>query len=298
MVHHSSCPNCKSASIKTRYQLSDHFVSGEQFNILRCDDCEFIFTQDHPDENKLGKYYQSEEYISHSNTSTGMINRIYHSVRDLMLQRKYRMVVRGTQKNKGTLIDIGCGTGYFPAYMKKKDWEVKGLEINEKAREFAFDTFGLEISEPAFIEKLDDKSFDCVTMWHVLEHFHNPSYYLNEAHRILSDDGVIIIALPNNNSFDAVYYKEYWAAWDVPRHLWHFKPLVINSYIKKYGLQLRRIHRLPFDSFYVSILSEKYKNAGLATLKGLIIGFFSWFISVFNKRRCSSLVYIIDKIED
>jgi SAM-dependent methyltransferase len=258
--------------------------------ILECQKCELTFTQDCPDEDEIGKYYQSEEYISHSNTSRGIINRIYHFVRKLMLQRKYRMIVSATNKSTGTLIDIGCGTGHFLDQMKKKKWEVKGIEVNDKARKFATDTFGLEIFTPAYLETIKDTSVDCITMWHVLEHFHDPNFYLESARRILNDDGTIIIALPNNNSFDARYYKNFWAAWDVPRHLWHFNPSTFDSYINDFGFKVKRIHRLPFDSFYVSMLSERYKGRKLASVKGLIIGTISWLISLMRIRRTCSIV--------
>ena len=298
MVHHSNCPGCNSRYLSRKFKLIDHFVSGEIFEILKCDDCGLILTQDYPEENQIQLYYHSDEYISHSDTTSGIINRIYHFIRGLMLRRKSRMIVSDTNKNIGKLIDIGCGTGYFLAYMKAKEWDTIGFEINEKAKNIATDKFGLEVHDPKQIDKIENTSIDCVTMWHVLEHFHDPSKVLNSIQRILKDDGVLVIALPNNDSYDAKYYKENWAAWDVPRHLWHFNPSSFKIYIEKYGFRIRKIRRLPFDSFYVSILSEKYTGKKMPGLRGMVIGKISWLISMFYKHRTSSVVYIIEKKKD
>jgi SAM-dependent methyltransferase len=212
-----------------------------------------------------------------------------------MLQKKLGIIKKATGLNEGSLLDIGSGTGYFPGTMKKAGWDAIGIEINRKARDFSRATFGLEVSDPAFIGEIPSKSHDCITMWHVLEHFNDPFRYMNEISRILKNDGTCIIALPNCNSFDADHYGNKWAAWDVPRHLWHFNPDSFKKFAATTGFEIIGMKRLPFDVFYISILSERISGSRRPFFPGILNGFRWWFLSLFSLKRTSSLVYILKK---
>ena len=255
----------------------------------------FVFTQDCPDEERIGRYYESDDYISHSDTTQGFSNKIYHIARDLMLLRKKRIIKSVSGLNSGTLLDIGCGTGYFAEKMKEAGWSVKGIEINKKARDFAMERSGLEIIDPGQIDTLKADSFDCITLWHVLEHFHDPLKYTSEIMRLLKPGGVCTVALPNCNSYDAKYYRQSWAAYDVPRHLWHFNPESFNIFSEKAGFATESVMVLPLDVFYISILSEKYRDSKLPFLSGVIKAVPFAFLSLFNKKRCSSVIFILRK---
>lgn len=294
MIHHEVCPLC-SGRIIPEFTCTDFFVSGEQFALFRCTECSFIFTQDHPSESEAGRYYESEEYISHSDTSKGLINKAYRVARDLMLKSKRSLVKYITGLEEGSLLDIGSGTGYFANEMKKSGWQVKGIEINEKARAFASDQFGLEVLSPAMINNIEKSSFDCITLWHVLEHFNDPSGYMNTIAGLLKPGGTCIIALPNCSSYDADHYKKFWAAYDVPRHLWHFAPDTFRLFCEKNGFEVEKIKKLPLDVFYIAILSEKYRKTGLPVARGILRGALYWFLTIFNKNRASSLIYILKK---
>lgn len=296
MIHYDSCPVCHRGNIKPVFSVTDHFVSGEVYSLVKCHDCDFIFTQDHPDATGIGKYYQSEEYISHTNTSKGIINSLYHLARRIMLARKYKFVKRATGLNRGgNILDIGCGTGHFPGYMKRKGWQASGVEIDDHAGRFAHDKFGIDIYKPGELDSFEDDSFDAITLWHVLEHLDKPDQTIGSISRLLKNRGTCIIALPNNNSSDARFYKKQWAAWDVPRHLWHFNINSFKAFIKDKGFEIVRIRKLPLDAIYVSLLSEKHLEKRLGFIRGIIVGTFSWIISIFNKNRSSSLVYILRK---
>lgn len=294
MVHHEVCPLC-SGRIIPEFSCTDFFVTGEQFALFRCTECRFLFTQDHPSESEAGRYYESEEYISHSDTSKGLINKAYRVARDFMLKRKRSLVKKVTRLEKGSLLDIGSGTGYFANEMKRSGWQVKGIEINEKARAFASDQFGLEVLSPAMINQVVKSSVDCITLWHVLEHFNDPSGYMNTIAGLLKPGGTAIIALPNCGSYDAFHYKQFWAAYDVPRHLWHFTPDTFRLFCEKNGFEVIGIRNLPLDVFYISIMSEKYRKASLPTVSGILRGMIYWFLSLFKKERSSSLIYILKK---
>ncbi len=257
--------------------------------------CGFAFTQDHPEEDALGHYYDSDDYISHSDTSKGLVNKIYKIVRSRMLNKKRSIVMKETRLETGSLLDIGSGTGHFASSMKDAGWSVRGIEINRKAREAATVNFGLEIISPEEKSTLEPASFDCITLWHVLEHFTDLYGYIKEINRLLRSGGTCIIALPNISSSDAQHYGKYWAAFDVPRHLWHFNPDVFGFLFEGRGFRLVNIRPLPFDVFYISILSERYKGSSPAFVTGMIKGAYFAVKALFNIRKSSSLIYVLKK---
>jgi SAM-dependent methyltransferase len=298
MVHHNVCPLCSSEKIFLHFRCIDHFVSEGVFEVFKCLACSFEFTTGYPDEAEIGDYYESDDYISHSDTSTGFSNKIYHLARNIMMHRKRRIIENVTGLEKGRLLDIGSGTGHFAGTMKKAGWHVKGVEINEKALEFSVSKFELDIISPNGINSLVANSFDCITLWHVLEHFHDPFKYVSDIFSLLKSGGICLVALPNCASYDAVYYGSSWAAYDVPRHLWHFSPVTFRLFLEKTGFVLVDLKTLPFDVFYISVLSEKYKGSRLAFLTGLIKAFLFALYSAFRKRKSSSIIYILRKSSD
>lgn len=298
MVHHNVCPLCLSEKIALQFSCTDHLISKEVFQIDKCTECGFEFTQDYPEEREIAKYYESDEYISHSDTSIGFSNKLYRLARIFMLRRKLGIIRNVTGLNNGSLLDIGSGTGHFADTMKTAGWQVKGIEINEKARDFTTSQFGLEVIGPDEISTLESNSFDCITLWHVLEHFHDPYKYASEILRLLKPHGISIIALPNSSSFDAKHYGRFWAAYDVPRHLWHFNPSTFRLFAKKTGFNIETIMNLPLDVFYISALSEKYMGAKLSFIKGMARAKIFAFLSVFKKERSSSVIYILQKTRD
>ncbi len=237
MVHHTICPLCSSDKTGLLLNCIDYFVSRKDFPVFMCSECGFNFTQDYPEESEIGAFYESEDYISHSDTSKGLSNKLYQTARTIMLGRKKVLVEKITRLNKGKILDIGSGTGYFASVMKKGGWLVNGIEINEKARDFSKSHFGLEVNTPNRISMYESGSFDCITLWHVLEHFHDPLKYFSEVYRLLKPGAVCMVALPNCSSYDANHYKQFWAAWDVPRHLWHFQSLHIQNLLRKNWIQ-------------------------------------------------------------
>jgi len=296
MVHHKICPLCQSEEISVKLNCTDFFISHEVFPIAQCQECGFRFTQDYPDEKEIGRYYESEDYISHSNTSKGFSNKLYQLARNFMLQRKKSIIKKATGLKTGILLDIGSGTGHFADKMKRDGWQVKGVEINEKARSFSKDQFGLDISGPEEISTLQTSLFDCITLWHVLEHFHDPFKYASEIGRLLKQGGVCVVALPNSSSFDAEHYGKFWAAYDIPRHLWHFNPATFRRFADKTGFKVEKTLTLPLDVFYISILSEKYSGSVMSFFFGIAVAKMYWFASIFKKERSSSIIYVLRKL--
>ena len=298
MVHHYACPLCSAEKILIHLNCRDYFLSGEPFALFKCSDCGFVFTQDYPEAHAIGSYYESDEYLSHNDSSTGFSDRIYRLARNFMLHRKKRMITKITRLKKGKLLDIGSGSGHFAATMKNGGWQVTGIEINEKARNLSESKHGLEILDPKKINTLKTASFDCITLWHVLEHFHEPFEYYAEIMRLLKPGGICVTALPNCNSYDARHYREFWAAYDVPRHLWHFTPSSFAIFSKKAGFVTEKIMNLPADVFYISFVSEKYKESSLPFLRGIIRAKFYAIGAFFRKEKSSSIIYILRKPAD
>ncbi|MBP5589746.1 MAG: class I SAM-dependent methyltransferase [Bacteroidales bacterium] len=293
MKHHTTCPLCSSDKISKHLDVADHFLSKEEYSLYKCDSCGFIFTQDHPDETEMGKYYKSDAYISHNNKAKGVTNFIYKIVRTFTLLSKRFKIESICRKRSGNLLDIGSGNGNFLATMKRAGWDVYGIEIDDDTRQHSTDRFRVTVYRPIDIDKFTDKSIDCITLWHVLEHFDNPEWYMEHIRRLLRPDGICVIALPNCSSFDAAYYKDFWAAYDVPRHLSHFTPETFRKFAEKHHFKIIRTKRMPLDAFYISILSEKYKGTFMPFVVGLVKGSFFFLATLFNKKRDSSLTYFL-----
>lgn len=294
-ITHKVCPLCGSSSIETCFACKDHFATGEQFDIIKCKDCDFVFTQGVPDEKEIGRYYESPTYISHSNTKRGLVNKLYHIVRGIMLRRKVRLIKELTLLRKGKLLDYGAGTGYFAQAMQNAGWSVTAIEKSEQARQLAKEQFGLEMLPEEALTNIDSDQLNVVTMWHVLEHIQDLDTFWEQLNRILNSNGIAVIAVPNSTSYDAEYYRENWAAYDVPRHLWHFAPSTIMRWGEKHGFIMERIYPMPFDGFYISMLSERYKGARLAALRGLWNGFLGWIASFDKRKASSSIIYVFRK---
>lgn len=290
----TSCPICSGNQFIDFLSVTDYSVSKHAFTISECKGCSFRFTNPIPTEEKIGDYYKFDAYVSHSDDKTGIINSLYHLVRKYTLGKKYRLL-RGYIK-RGNLLDIGSGTGYFLSYMKDKGWQVSGLEPDEQARRIATEKHGFSVNAPSFMENISANSFDVITMWHVLEHVYHLKKDVKKIAEMLKPEGVLFVAVPNCASYDAKKYGKYWAGYDVPRHLYHFRKQDIKTLFDAYGMEVKAILPMVFDSFYVSLLSEKYKsNVDSIPVSGLIRGFYHGFITYLKsfKGHSSSQIYVI-----
>ena len=256
-----SCPNCGSQENTPFLMVKDHFLSKEDFGLLKCNSCNLIFTGNRPGIEKIGDYYKSTDYVSHSSTKKGIVNRAYNMVRNYTLGKKVKLIsslVSGTN-----LLDIGAGTGHFLKRANDEGFTVLGLEPDEDARRVAGEINNVELLPLESLSSLGHGKFDAITMWHVLEHVFHLNAELETIIAALKKDGVLVIAVPNYSSFDASYYKEFWAAYDVPRHLYHFSPEVIIKLVEEKGLKFEKMEPMKFDSYYVSMLSEKYRGGSI-----------------------------------
>jgi 2-polyprenyl-3-methyl-5-hydroxy-6-metoxy-1,4-benzoquinol methylase len=295
-VHYTSCPVCDAPDIQLVLTAEDYTVSHKKFDIWECKNCKLRFTQDVPDVSSIGAYYQSENYISHSDTNKGFINQLYHIARKQTLTRKRKLVSSFSKNvNQSTLLDIGAGTGAFVQHMQQHGWKTTGLEPDEKARERAAEIHHVELLPIEMLQNIPDASCDVITMWHVLEHVHALQDCLRQLKRIIKPSGFVFIAVPNYTSHDAALYQSYWAAYDVPRHLYHFSPTSMQTLLGRHTFKMQDIKPMWFDSFYISMLSEQYKTGRSNIIKAFFNGAISNIKTMFDTQRCSSLIYVSSK---
>ena len=296
-VHYTHCPGCGSTSIRPVLSAKDFTVSGQNFSIWECSHCTLRFTQDAPGTDAIARYYKSEDYISHTNTSRGLINKLYQAVRKRTLKQKRQLVCKTTSKTQGSILDVGSGTGSFVKEMKDRGWQVTGLEPDADARRVAKEHFDCELRDSSELFSLAPNSFDAITLWHVLEHVHDLTGYVKQLKALLKSGGRLILAVPNYTSLDASKYKENWAGYDVPRHLYHFSTTAMQILMEEKGMQILEFKRMWFDSFYVSLLSSKYKHQTTKWVSAIWTGIRSNLKALGDRKKCSSVIYIISPKE-
>ena len=296
MENIEKCQICGNTKIDFFIECIDFTVSHDKFKIQRCSSCGFKFTSPRPYSSDIGRYYKSESYISHSNTKKGIVNRAYHVVRSYTLIKKLQLLMHYSVK-KGSVIDYGCGSGSFLKTCKENGWSAYGFDPSPDAREFIKTKFSIDAfsSQNELVTHLSGSKVDCITMWHVLEHVGNFEELFLFFESSLRSKGKLFIAVPNPESFDANYYKEFWAAYDLPRHFSHFSPKDIKALFSKNGYKHIKTLPMIFDSFYVSMLSEKYKGSRLGIFKAFFVGLWSNIVANKSGERFSSQIYIFEK---
>ena len=288
----TKCPFCESKNLRLHLKLKDYFLTQEDFEIFECDNCKLLFTSPRPDASAIGKYYKSEDYLSHNEHKKGLVPWIYNQVKKVNVRNKYKIACNGFTNQQ--ILDFGCGVGDFLHYAQEQGCEIYGCDLSEDARKYATEKLSKNIVKPEEIFALPDSTFDVITMWHVLEHIDNLRYQTEQLHRLLKDGGRLVIAVPNYKSYDAQYYKDKWAAYDVPRHLNHFHKESLQN-IFAGSFELVKIHPMKWDAFYISMMSEKFVGNGNSFMKGISTGWKS------NRKarktnEYSSLIYVFNKI--
>ncbi len=288
----AKCPLCESQNAELHLQLKDYFLSKEDFEIYRCQNCGLLYTWPRPADDIIEKYYKSEDYLSHNEKKKGLIPFIYNCVKRVNVANKFRMATKGVQGQR--MLDFGCGVGDFLHFAQQKGYEVTGSDVSEDARHFASEKLGKTVISPDDVFAMPDNSFDIITMWHVLEHISDLKKQAALLDRLLADGGRLVIALPNYQSYDAQYYKDKWAAYDVPRHLNHFNQKTLETVFAGTKLHIISVRPLKWDAYYISMMSEGYIGSGNAFVKGILTGLKSN-RAAHKSGQYSSMVYIFEK---
>ena len=266
----------------------DHTVSDEVYQVMINNEYDMLVTSPVPE--NVADYYKSEDYISHTDSKKSLLDKAYQVVKNITLKRKLKLI-NSFETSSKNILDVGAGTGDFLNVCKSNSWKVSGIEPSLNARKIAYKK-GVNLQEN--LSEFKNTNFDVITLWHVLEHVENLSEYILELHSLLADDGRLIIAVPNFKSDDANYYKEFWAAFDVPRHLWHFSQISISKLFSEVHMVVEKTIPMKFDGYYVSLLSEKYKSGKMNPLKSFYRGFVSNF-KARSTNEYSSLIYVLKK---
>lgn len=270
-------------------KLKDFFLTEEEFELF--ENKEYGFLETHPQPVELEQYYNSKNYISHTDSKNSWFEKVYQLVKNHNISYKFNKLK--VEKKEASLLDFGCGTGDFLAYAKNRNLNVIGIEPNENARHIAAKKLGENSVSNKKLSEINGQ-FDYITLWHVLEHLPDLFHFIDQLKSKLKDDGVLMIAVPNHRSFDAQFYKEHWAAYDVPRHLWHFSPESMQKLFNSFGMKIEKTHPLWFDSYYVSMLSERYEKNPFGILRAILVASTSNFLGLFTGNY-SSVIYRITK---
>jgi len=290
----TNCPGCESTQLVKQFEAKDYTVSQNSFGICACADCGLHVTNPRPKADEAGYFYKSDTYISHSDTQVGLVNKLYHAVRNITLKQKVGWI-QSDQKGNKQLLDIGCGNGHFLHACQQAGWNITGMELDPEtaARAAAL------VAEPIY-PNLDaipaDKQFELITLWHVLEHVYELDAYFAFFKKRIQPAGKLLLALPNSKSYDATYFKEYWAAYDVPRHIYHFNPETIQFVAKKHGFTLAQQRGQIFDSFYIALLSNQYRSGSKRLIHSFFIGLWANILAWAKTGNYSSNVYIFKHV--
>ena len=299
MIEIRTCPICDGSVFVPFITCLDHSISREKFTLIKCTQCDLVITSPRPSNDHLGKYYTSPAYTSHINQAKNTIDQIYLVVRNFTLRWKLALLKKYTSSStEKRLLDFGCGTGEFLKVAKSNGWQTMGMEPSHNARTHSDETVSRDIKASLQEVLSTEEKFDAVTLWHVLEHIEDLNTTIQNLKRILVQNGTIFIAVPNHSSWDGQHYKEHWAGYDVPRHLWHFGMKSIKLLMEKNSLTVTKIIPMRLDAFYITLLSEKYRNHGSFSITGMISALLNALKSNYSAKKnfeYSSLIYVVKK---
>lgn len=289
----NQCPVCGNSTFNSFLVCKDYLVSNQNFSVQQCQQCNFRLTNPRPDADSIGSYYKSEQYVSHNDESSGLINTAYRLVRNYTLRSKLNLIKKLNEGHQARILDVGCGTGAFLESCRAGGWQITGMEPDDDARAIAIKKLQAEI-KPDLKALTEAPPFNIITLWHVLEHIPTLNETIPQLHKLLAGQGTLLIAVPNSDSYDARTFEQYWAAYDVPRHLHHFTPSTIELLFKKYGFKLVGQRPMLFDAFYIAMLSTRYQTGKTDYLKSVQVGLSS---NAEAKRtgNYSSLIYLFKK---
>lgn len=289
----TSCPVCKNSSFAHFLQCKDYVTSGEMFNLDKCTNCNFVFTNPRPSFDECGKYYESEKYVSHKDNDKSFVLFLYRWIRNRNFKWKHQLISK-YKPEKGKLLDYGSGLGTFLNYCKEKGWDSVGMDVSQNARNIVKERYNIEVFPNSQIKEQESNHYDIISLWHVLEHIYDLDETIFEIHRILKDSGTLFVAVPNRKSHDAMHYKEKWDAYDVPRHIYHYSPEDMTILMNRLGFELVEQQGMFFDAPYVSMRSEMHSGKNMKLIRGVFRGLISNFKAVSN-HNYSSVLYILKK---
>jgi ubiquinone/menaquinone biosynthesis C-methylase UbiE len=291
----NTCLVCGSNNFSTLFECKDFVATGESFQLQRCSSCSFLFTNPRPSTEEIGKYYQSDRYVSHAGSKKdfSFMYKVYDVVRDFSIEKKLQLIKK--YHKGGNLMDLGCGLGYF-LHGAKKDatFNAVGVDISQDAIDYVKNKFGYDVHNEVALNSLKEGDYDAITQWHVLEHVHQLNERMTQLGRLLKPDGTLFIAVPNSNSWDAKHYQSFWDGYDVPRHLYHFNQKSFGLLMQKHGFEVIETRPMIFDAPYISMRSEVHKGNSISFIRGAISGAIST-VSALSNKDYSSVLFVVKR---
>lgn len=281
----SSCFFCGSHDIGSSIASVERLSKKETFHIATCGACGMKRTIDAPALKDIGTYYAHESYVSH----TGVRVWPLRVLRTLRLWLRAHMISSFFQR-KGSLLDIGCGVGDFAALIQKQGWNVLCIEPDESTRQKAQKQYKLDVRDVSALAHLPEATFDVITLWHVLEHMYDPLQTGATVKRLLNSEGVCIVAVPNAEAYSAEHYGCNWVAYDVPRHVSHFRSRDIHTWAERSGLEVIRQSSVPLDEFFCCLKSGALRGDWLFVRVLRAIQCFC--IAAFQPKRASTMLFV------
>ena len=269
-------------------ETKDYLVTHESFFV---EEKEKGISFTHPviADEEIDKYYNTTAYLSHSSNKT-LISFFFDLFSNIMVKKKtsFMLGLGGVS----AYLDYGCGIGKLISSMNKKGVASYGYDTSSLAISVCNNK---SLNASSNLDDLPNK-YDLISFWHSLEHVSDYTKVLKKTKKMLSKNGTMVVALPNYDSFDAKFYSKFWAAYDTPRHRVHFTKKGFIKAASQLGFEVVKTKPLFLDSFYISMMSEKYKQSLFYFLKGLFIGALSNLFFFFTK-QASSHTYVLKNLK-
>ncbi|MEW6442566.1 MAG: class I SAM-dependent methyltransferase [bacterium] len=261
-----SCNICSSCSQTRLTRCRDQvFGHSEEFQLVRCNDCELVYLSPRPEKNEMGKYYPP----GYQQEIRKLIDRLRG---DPILRRGLEMLARRRlppRKPPGRVLEVGCSFGDYLGYLRRNGWDVEGIELDPDASRYAREA-DLAVHEgdaERILPTLPSGRFDVVALWHLIEHLYDPLAALQEIGRVLKPGGLLLMELPNFASLLAGRLGQAWFPLEVPRHLYHFTPVTISRLLSRAGFAGVSVRSLPAPEAIVWSLRLLRKRAGSTSMQ-------------------------------
>lgn len=279
-------PGCNLCGAKAFTVVWDNVTTWEhegKFRIVCCKECRLIYLNPRPTSEYIENFYLKEGYWGRDLGRSDLQSN-WKEERQWRYGPLYREIFK--RKNKGSIIDIGAGTGMFLTRFKERGWKVQGTEVSEDVAKFGKENFGIRSKVGDFLKlKFDAKQFDVVTLNTVLEHVYKPKETLKKVYRILKSDGLLVVTVPNIDSFGSKIFRSEWYALDPPRHLYHFSTGTLKKMIEQADFEIQDIyhdywahnyyHLFESLRFLLSPRFKKKKRGGIVKSAEAVRGSFS-----------------------
>lgn len=264
-MEYVSCNLCSSDSFTTLFTLRDTLsLTNEIFRLVTCNQCGLVYLNPRPSAEQLDTFYPEEYWWRRGKKTNNVLSKLARNFeewyRTYLLNTEVRLLKK--MLNKGSkILDVGCGRGDILYLCKRSGFETYGIELSEKAARNARIEYGLDVYQGSLFEiDFGPNYFDAITFYHVFEHLPDSLRVLKKANRMLKDEGILVIQIPNIDSLQFKLFSKRWFGLSIPQHFYHFSSRTIEEMLKKANFEIvniRHISNRCNPSVFVSSLIPK-----------------------------------------